>query len=96
MSYTSAAGGLAVVVTNKSATPHSVIIRVNGKVAPGPFPIRYVTGIDPSAANTPADPRAVTVQSGRFTAPVTVPPYSVTRVDVITPPHRPRDVPFRN
>jgi alpha-L-arabinofuranosidase len=96
MSYTSADGALAVVITNKSAAPHSVIIRVNGEVAPGSLPVHFVTGTDPSAANTPANPTAVTIQSGRFTNPVTVPPYSVVRVDVITPPRRPRDVTFRN
>jgi hypothetical protein len=85
MSYSSAAGGLSVVITNKSATPHRVTIRVNGSAAAGPFPLQFVTGPDPSAANTPANPTAVAVATGSSQAPVTVPPYSVMRVDVTIP-----------
>lgn len=86
-SYTSASGGLSAVVTNKSATAHQVTIRVNGSLASGTFPLQFVAGSDPSATNTPANPNAVSVQTGNSTNPVTVPPYSVLRIDLTTPPN---------
>ena len=85
MSYTNAVGGLSVVITNKSATAHQVTIRVNGAAATGTFPLQFVTGTDPSAANTPANSNAVTVQTGSSGNPVIVPPYCVLRVDVNSP-----------
>jgi uncharacterized protein (TIGR03437 family) len=85
-SYTSAAGGLSVVITNKSAAPHQVSIRVNGSPATGTFPLQFVSGSDPSAVNTPANPNAVSIQTGSSTNPVTVLPYSVMRVDLKIPP----------
>jgi hypothetical protein len=86
MSYSNAAGGSSVVITNKSATPHQVTIRVNGSAAAGPFPLQFITGADPSAANTAANPAAVTIQTGSSGNPVTVPPYSVLRADLASPP----------
>jgi len=85
MSYTNAAGGLSIVITNKSATPHQVTIRVNGSAAAGTFPLLFVAGSDPSAANSPTNQAAVAVQTGNSGNPVTVPPYSVLRVDVKVP-----------
>lgn len=86
MSYTNANGGLSVVITNKSATPHQVTIRVNGSAVAGPFPLTFVAGPDPSTANSSANGSAVVVQTGNSGNPVTVPPYCVLRVDVKTPP----------
>jgi uncharacterized protein (TIGR03437 family) len=86
MSYTNATGGLSVVITNKSAMVHQVTIRVNGTTATGTFPLQFVTGADPSVANSTANPNAVTIQPGSSGNPVTVPPYSVLRVDLRTPP----------
>jgi len=85
MSYTNATGGLSVVITNKSATAHQVTIRVNGSVATGTFPLQFVSGSDPSAANTSSNPNAVVVETGSSGNPVTVPAYSVVRVDLKTP-----------
>ncbi len=85
-SYTNAAGGLSAVITNKSATPHQVTIRVKGAAATGTFPLEFVAGADPSAANTPANPSAVAIRSGSSGNPVTVPAYSVVRVDLTSPP----------
>ncbi|SPF56820.1 exported hypothetical protein [Candidatus Sulfopaludibacter sp. SbA4] len=82
MSYSNGAGGLSVVVTNKSATAHEVTIRINGNTPAGPFPIQFVTGTDPSMANTGTNPPAVTVQNASSDNPVTVPPYSVLRADL--------------
>ena len=84
-SYTNATGGLSVVVTNKSATAHQVTIRVNGSAATGTFPLQFVSGTDPSAANTPSTPNAVAIQTGSSGNPVSVPAYSVMRVDLKTP-----------
>jgi hypothetical protein len=86
MSYTNAAGGLSVVIANKSATPHQATVRVNGAPAAGTFALQFVTGTDPSTANTPANPNAVAIQTGSSGNPVTIPPYSVVRVDLRTPP----------
>ncbi|MFI5143104.1 MAG: hypothetical protein ACHQHM_03640 [Thermoanaerobaculales bacterium] len=81
MSYTDRAGNLSLVVTNKSAKTEPVLIRVNNAVPSGPFLVRFVTGSDPSVSNTPANPKAVTVQSGLSPAEVQVPPYSVLEVE---------------
>jgi uncharacterized protein (TIGR03437 family) len=86
MSYTNAAGGLSVAITNKSAVAHQVTIRVNGTAATGTFSLQFVTGSDPSTANSAANPSAVTIQTASSGNPVTVPPYSVLRADVTTPP----------
>jgi uncharacterized protein (TIGR03437 family) len=86
MSYTNATGGLAVVITNKSATSHQVTIRVNGSAATGTFPLTFVAGSDPTAANSPTNQSAVSVQTGDSANPVTVPPYCVMRIDVKVPP----------
>jgi uncharacterized protein (TIGR03437 family) len=84
MAYTNAVGGLSVVITNKSATTHNVTIRVNGSAASGSFPIQYITGSDPSLSNA-AGAITIRVQTGSSANPVTVPPYSVLRVDLTTP-----------
>ncbi|SPE36191.1 conserved exported hypothetical protein [Candidatus Sulfopaludibacter sp. SbA6] len=82
MAYIDAAGGLSVVVTNKSGTAQQVTIWVNGNVAAGPWATQFVTGTDPSTMNTSQDPNAIAVETGRSANPVTVPPYSVMRVDL--------------
>ena len=87
MSYTSEDRKLAVVITNKSGTPHLVHIRVNGARSYGPFPAEFVSSSLPGAKNSPTDPFAVTVQHAWFYNEVTVPPYSVIHVDI----HRDRD-----
>jgi uncharacterized protein (TIGR03437 family) len=86
MAYTNAAGGLSVLVTNKSATSHQVTIRVNGSAAAGPFPVQFVTGTEPGAMNTAAHPNTIAIQTSSSSNPVTVPPYSVLRADISTPP----------
>jgi uncharacterized protein (TIGR03437 family) len=86
MSYSNAAGVLSVVITNKSATAHQVTIRINGAAATGTFALQFITGTDPSAANSSTKPNAVTIQTGSSGNPVTVPPYSVLRADIASPP----------
>jgi hypothetical protein len=86
MSYTNPAAGLSVVITNKSATAHSVTMRLNGLALTGTFPVQFVTGTDPSAANTATNQNAVVIQTGTSANPVTVGPYSVVRVDLLPAP----------
>jgi uncharacterized protein (TIGR03437 family) len=83
--YTSTTGGLSLVITNKSATAHQVTIRVNGAAASGTFPLQSIAGSDPGAANSFENPNNVAMQTGSSANPVTVPPYSVLRVDLVTP-----------
>jgi hypothetical protein len=85
VSYTNGGGGSSVVITNKSATAHRVTIRVNGAAATGTFPLQFVASADPSAANTPGKPNNVAIQKGTSANPVTVPAYSVVRVDLKIP-----------
>ena len=59
---------------------------MNGTAAIGTFALQYVTGNDSRMANTSLNPNVVTIQTGSSGNPVTVPPYSVVRVDVTTPP----------
>jgi len=86
MSYTNPTSGLSVVITNKSATAQQVTIRMNGAAVTGILPLQFVTGTDPSAANTSANTTTVTIQSGSSGNPVTVGPYSVVRVDLMKTP----------
>jgi len=99
MSYTSRAKQLSTVITNKGASEQQVTIEVNGTPVPGAFPVEYVCASQPTACknepasentpNTPTNPMNetnVAVLSEIATNPVTVPPYSVMRVDIETPP----------
>ena len=86
MSYTNAQGGLSVAITNKSATPHQVTVRVNGTAATGTFPLQFVAASDPSTANSPSAKTAVSVQNGTSANPITVPAYSVLSAVLTAPP----------
>lgn len=83
--YSSATGQQSVVITNKSATAQEVTLRVNGTVVPLTMPIQFIAGSDPAAANTAANPNTVSVQTSTAANPVTVPAYSVVRVDLNSP-----------
>jgi uncharacterized protein (TIGR03437 family) len=85
MSYSTAQGGMSLVITNKSATPHQVTVTVNGTAASGTFPIQFVSASDPSTANTATVQNAITVQTASSGNPITVPPYSVLRADISVP-----------
>ena len=86
MSYANAIGDVSLVITNKSALAHQVTIRVDGKVAAGPFATEFISGADPGAMNTHARPSLIGMQTGRSANPVTVPPYSVMHIDVVAQP----------
>jgi hypothetical protein len=82
LAYTSSTGSLSLVLTNKSATAHQVTIRVNGNAPTGTFSTQFVTGTDPSTKNTSNTATPVAVQTGTSANPVSVPPYSVMRIDL--------------
>src|SRR5208283_5116103 len=86
MSYTNAQGGLSAVITNKSATPHQVTVRINGTAATGTFPLQFIAASDPSTKNTPTAKNVVSVQNGTSPNPITVPAYSVLSVVLTAPP----------
>jgi uncharacterized protein (TIGR03437 family) len=86
MSYTNAQGGLSAVITNKSATPHQVTVRINGTAATGTFPLQFIAASDPSTQNTPTAKNVVSVQNGTSPNPITVPAYSVLSVVLTAPP----------
>ena len=85
LSYSNAQGGLSLVMVNKSATPHQVTVRVNGAAATGTFPLQFITAADPSTANTSASKTSISIQTASSANPITVPPYSVLRADLIIP-----------
>jgi len=83
--YTSATGQHSVTIANKSATAHLATLRVNGTAVSGTMPLEFIAGADPAAVNTAANPNAVSVESASSANPVTVPAYSVVRVDLDSP-----------
>ena len=83
--YTSAAGQQSVAITNKGAAAQPVTIRLNGTPVSGTLAVQLIAGSDPTAVNTAASPTAVSVQSSTSANPVTVPAYSVVRVDLNAP-----------
>jgi uncharacterized protein (TIGR03437 family) len=82
--YTSATGQHSVVISNKSATAQPVTLRLNGAAVSGTLPLQYIAGSDPAAVNT-ATAAAVSVETSTSANPVTVPAYSVVRVDLDSP-----------
>jgi len=83
--YTSAIGQQSVVITNKGAAAQQVTIRVNGTPVSGTLPVQFIAGSDPAAVNTASNPGTVSVQTAVSANPVTVPAYSVVRVDLNSP-----------
>jgi uncharacterized protein (TIGR03437 family) len=83
--YTSSTGQHSVVIANKSATAHQATLRLNGTAVAGTLPVQFIAGADPAAVNTAANPNTVSVESATSANPVTVPAYSVVRVDLDSP-----------
>jgi uncharacterized protein (TIGR03437 family) len=83
--YTSATGQHSVVISNKGATAQQATIRLNGSAVSGTLPLQFIAGSDPTAVNTAANQNAVSVQTSTSANPVTVPAYSVVRVDLDSP-----------
>lgn len=84
--YTSVTGQQSVVITNKGAAANLLTINVNGAPVSGTLPIQFIAGSDPAAVNTATSQTTVSVQSSTSANPVTVPAYSVVRVDLNSPP----------
>jgi uncharacterized protein (TIGR03437 family) len=82
--YSTASGALSVMVTNKGATAQQVTIQVNGTTPAGPFPLQYISGTDPTVTNS-LGVQAVVIKTASSSNPVTIPPYSVVRADLVTP-----------
>jgi hypothetical protein len=70
-----------VVITNKSADEHDVTVRLDGSSVTAAMTKTYTTASDPLAKNSSDSPNVVTVQSASTSNPVSVPPYSVMRVE---------------
>jgi uncharacterized protein (TIGR03437 family) len=83
--YSSAAGKQSVVITNKGATANQVNITLNGTPVSGTLPLTFIAGSDPTVQNTATSQNTVAVQTSSSTNPVTVPAYSVVRVDLNSP-----------
>ncbi len=83
--YATATGQQSVVITNKGAADQAVTIRVNGTAVAGVLQVEFIAGPDPTAVNTATNPNAVSVQASTSANPVTVPAYSVVRVDLNSP-----------
>jgi uncharacterized protein (TIGR03437 family) len=83
--YTSAAGLESVVITNKGAAAQQVTIRVNGTPVAGTLPLTFIAGSDPTATNASSSAMPVAVQTSTSANPVTVPAYSVVRLDLNSP-----------
>jgi hypothetical protein len=70
-----------VMITNKSDSTHTATINMNGVPVTSNMTKTYISSIDPEIKNTPADPNAITIQTEGTLNPVTIPPYSVMRVE---------------
>ena len=70
-----------VVLTNKSATNAPVQIVQDGLAVTNQFWETFVTGSDPSATNAPPPNSAIQIQSELTNNPVTIPEYSVVRLE---------------
>jgi hypothetical protein len=70
-----------VLITNKSDSPHTVTIKMNNTTVTAPLTVTYITSSDPQTQNNRSNPTAVQIQSASSSNPVTVPPYSVMRVE---------------
>lgn len=83
--YSGATGKLSVVITNKSATANQAAITVNGAPVSGTLPLTFIAGTDPTVENTASSQNNVVIQTGASANPVTIPAYSVVRVDLNNP-----------
>jgi uncharacterized protein (TIGR03437 family) len=79
--YTGSTGLVSVVISNKSASVHAVTVQLNGAAVVGPLTATMISGTDPTVQNTAAS-TSVSVQSSTLFNPVTLPAYSVVRVDL--------------
>jgi len=69
------------VVTNKSGAIHSAILSVIGSASPRTVLVSAASSLDPSAINTATSPNQVEIHTAASANPVTIPPYSVVRIE---------------
>ncbi|WP_218093521.1 fibronectin type III domain-containing protein [Paenibacillus solanacearum] len=69
------------VVTNKSAQSQQISVRMDGKPVQAEMRKTYTTANDPAARNTAMQKEQVAIRSESTANPVTVAPYSVTRLE---------------
>jgi hypothetical protein len=79
--YQGSNGKRYVVLTNKGATNTTVQIVQDGVALTNQFLEMFVTGSDPSATNAPPPNSSVQIQSQLTNNPVTIPEYSVVRLE---------------
>jgi len=79
--YQGANGRRCVVLTNKGSNSVPVQIFQDGVRLTNQFTETYVTGGDPSVTNSPPPSSAIQIQTGTTTNPVTIPEYSVVRLE---------------
>lgn len=75
--YRSADGADHLLLTNKSGTPQSVEVIVNGKPVHATFRTRSTGAVNPNAQNSPANQDEVKIVSSTFQDTLLVPPYGV-------------------
>ncbi len=80
--YTASNGLQSVVITNKGATANQVTMQINGTPVSGTLPVTFIAGSDPTAQNTASSQDSVAIQTSTSTNPLTIPAYSVVRVDL--------------
>lgn len=68
-------------ITNKSGIASQATIEINGKALQGAMHLYFVTSSNPEVKNTPLNTHAVQMQQAVSTNPITIPPYSIMRID---------------
>jgi len=69
-----------VLITNKSGSPVPVAIEVNGSLLEESVTVSYISDASDTAANTATNQSNVQIVTATSANPITVGPYSVTRV----------------
>lgn len=83
--YATSTGQQSIAITNKGAMANQMTIRVNGTPVVGPLSATFIAGSDLTTQNTATSQNAVSVQTSTLFNPITVPAYSVMRVDLNVP-----------
>jgi len=83
--YEDAGGRVYLIVTNKSGVSEVADIKVNGASPSGTLPITLAANPDPTSVNTASSPNKISIQHQSSKTPVTIPAYSVVRIDLSAP-----------
>ena len=68
-------------ITNKSGVASKATIEIDGKPLRGAMHLYFVSSSNPEVRNTPLDTNAVEMQKAVSRNPITIPPYSIMRID---------------